>query len=227
MAFVAGAVALLLLWSAAINLVASLRRLYVPANLAAAAGLVGVAAAQGITVAQMGFAPAALPAGLAWGAGAAALIGSALAGALATARVRAALRDQRVAGLGRREVARWALFRVPLGTVILEEVAFRGVLLAAWAHEVGMVAAVVGSSVIFGLWHIVPTAQAARANRPGISPAWMVGAVAAGVVLTGLAGAALCWLRITSGSLLAPALAHTAANSLSLAAAFRAHRGTG
>lgn len=76
----------------------------------------------------------------------------------------------------------------------------------------GARAATVGSSVLFGLWHVLP-ALGSDAGPGG------AGARTAGTVLvTGLAGLGFCWLRVRSGSLLAPALLHWALNGLGLLA---------
>ena len=57
-----------------------------------------------------------------------------------------------------------------------EEVVFRAVLLALLAGVTTTAVAVGGSSVAFGLWHVVPTVEALRAND--LAP--KVPAVAAG-----------------------------------------------
>ena len=45
---------------------------------------------------------------------------------------------------------------MPLGTVLLEEVAFRGVLWGLLAHMDGPRVATLVSHSLFGLWHILP-----------------------------------------------------------------------
>jgi hypothetical protein len=77
-----------------------------------------------------------LKGGIAGSAAAGAAIGAALTLPLfvgATAPATAArLADRRVADLCGRRLAYQVLVRIPLGTALVEEVAFRGVLLAAW-----------------------------------------------------------------------------------------------
>ncbi len=51
------------------------------------------------------------------------------------------------------------LLRIPLGTALLEEVAFRGVLFGVWLETAGARRALIGSSVAFALWHIAPTVE--------------------------------------------------------------------
>jgi uncharacterized protein len=80
------------------------------------------------------------------------------------------------------------------------------------------------SSALFGLWHVLPTISALRANELAGGTAERAAAVAAAVVVTGVAGALLCWLRLRTGSLLAPVLVHVATNSFALVGAFVVQR---
>lgn len=129
--------------------------------------------------------------------------------------------DDRAGRLSRRELAFHTLVRIPLGTVLLEEVAFRGVLYAAIAHQHGAGSAAVGSSVLFGLWHILPSTALTSDNALGRSmlgsgPRARARGVIVAVLVTALAGLALCWLRVRSDSLLPPAALHWAANAFGL-----------
>ncbi|GIE28096.1 hypothetical protein Ait01nite_011410 [Actinoplanes italicus] len=110
---------------------------------------------------------------------------------------------------------------VPLGTVLLEEVAFRGVLMGLVNRHRGAVWASLTSSVLFGLWHILPSLRLNRANDAvgsvlGTGLTGQVLAVAGAVGFTALAGLLLCELRRRSGSLLAAAALHWATNGLGL-----------
>src|SRR4051794_11126881 len=58
-----------------------------------------------------------------------------------------------------------AFIVVPLGTVLLEEVAFRGVLLGLINRHRGAAWASITSSILFGVWHIVPSLHLGQANR--------------------------------------------------------------
>ncbi|MDP9441905.1 MAG: CPBP family intramembrane metalloprotease [Actinomycetota bacterium] len=195
--------------------------LYVPVNLGVAGVLVAVAAANRVSAEELGLARSSVKRGLALGAVAFFVIASVLVvGALVPA-TRRLFADDRVAGFTGWGAAYQALVRIPLGTVVLEEVAFRGVLLALLNRVTTPAAAVASSSMVFGLWHIVPTVEALRTNRvaPGVLP------VAAAVLATAVAGAVFCWLRLRSGSLVAPALAHVATNSVALVIAVWVLRG--
>jgi uncharacterized protein len=114
-----------------------------------------------------------------------------------------------------------AFIVVPLGTVLLEEVAFRGVLLGLVNRHRGAAWASITSSVLFGVWHIVPSLHLGRANRAvgaalGADTTGRVLTVLAAVGFTALAGLLLCELRRRSGSLLAAAALHWATNGLGL-----------
>jgi CAAX protease family protein len=132
---------------------------------------------------------------------------------------REAFRDDRVADLSAGAVAWKALVEVPLGTVLLEEVAFRGVLYAMLTRRYGGRVATAGSSALFGLWHVLPSLGLSRSNAAVASVAGSGGAAAAvGVVVavsvTAVGGVVLCELRRRSGSLLAPMALHWALNGL-------------
>jgi membrane protease YdiL (CAAX protease family) len=128
--------------------------------------------------------------------------------------------DARVAGIGLGLLAYRTLIRIPLGTVVLEELAFRGVLFGAWARVSGAIQAAIGSSVVFGLWHIRPVIELLDVNALAESAVIRIPLVVAAVAITAAGGVLLCALRIRSRSLLAPAFAHAATNSLATVAAF-------
>ncbi len=111
-----------------------------------------------------------------------------------------------------------ALIVVPLGTVLLEEVAFRGVLLGLVRRHRGAALASITSSVLFGLWHILPSLHLGQANQAvgsALGPGRLLTVLAA-VAFTALAGLLLCELRRRSGSLLATAALHWATNGLGI-----------
>src|SRR5439155_2853915 len=115
-----------------------------------------------------------------------------------------------------------ALVRIPLGTVVLEEVAFRGVLYGLLLHPAGVVWATAVSSALFGLWHILPSGDLPDLN-PAAGRAFRrrrLLVVPAAVVVTALAGVVFCEVRRRSGSLLAPAALHWAINAVGYVTAF-------
>lgn len=222
----AAALALFLaLWNNLVNRVPGFQRVYVPVNLALAATLLALAGRWGLDRTALGLGGDALGRGLAVGGALAALVALAYGVALAVPRLRPLLSDARVADLGPPALAYGALVRVPLGTVVWEEVAFRSVLLAAWSAEQPVALAVAASSAVFGLWHVVPTLVLLDAN--GVRDRRTRGTAVAGAVLaTSIAGAGLCALRLLTGSLAAPVLVHTASNSIGLVAGAAAGRRT-
>lgn len=197
--------------------------LYVALNLGVTAGLVALALGSlDLSAEAIGFRGTGLR-----GAAAGAALGLALTAPLFAAaihpRARALVADERVRELSGGEVAYRTLVRIPFGTALLEEVAFRGVLFAAW-RPMGVVQAGVASSVAFGLWHVTPTLDLVQTNRPEAGAAARAGAVVASVALTTVGGMLLTWLRVRSGGLAAPLALHATLNSLATVAAFLAHR---
>ena len=211
----------LILWSLIANLLIG-DTAYTLRNLLLTAGLLIAARRAGIGATALGLARERVSDGLRWGAGAVVAITIVLAGGVAFAEalpfVSSLLADER-AQLGGSALAAAMLVRIPLGTALFEEVAFRGVLLAVFLRCCSPKVAVLASSVVFGLWHIAPTAVSLQLNEIApTSPAGLA-AIVGGVVVTTVAGLAFTWLRWRSGSLLAPLLAHWATNALGLLAA--------
>jgi membrane protease YdiL (CAAX protease family) len=190
---------------------------HVAVGLGLAACLLLIARDQRLAATDLGLARSTWPEGLRWGATAATLVGAAYALAYLIAPARQALPESD-GGLGR--AALWAvLVVIPLGTVLPEELAFRGLLLALLGRRYGVLAGTLLSSGLFGLWHVVASlgggpANAAIAGVVGGDAAGTVARVIATVIFTTLGGVVLCWLRLRSSSLLAPMLAHWTVNAL-------------
>jgi CAAX protease family protein len=189
---------------------------HVAVGLALAACLVAIARACGLTAADLGLAWSTWRAGLRWGAAAAASVVAVYALASLIEPVRAVLPE---AGGDLGHTALTVLVVIPLGTVLPEELAFRGLLLSLLGRRWSVPAATLLSSGLFGLWHVLPSlgggaANAAIASAVGGDAAGMGIRVVATVCFTSLAGVVLCWLRLRSGSLLAPMLAHWTVNAL-------------
>jgi CAAX protease family protein len=135
--------------------------------------------------------------------------------------------DRRTAHLAGGELALRMFVDVPLGTVLLEEYGFRGVLYGLLRRFRGTPAATVLSSLLFGLWHILPSLHLA-AQKPALTSATghpPGGAVLTGTVLfTAASGVLFCELRRRSDSLLAPMGLHWATNALGYLTAFTLSR---
>lgn len=218
--FVVALGAALVTYSSAAQLIPEFNALYVPLSLAATALLAFVAWKVGLGAADLGLQRATLRSGLSWGLRAAAVVAVALAVGVAVPVLHPLFEDERVEGIGWGLLAYRALIRIPLGTALFEEFAFRGVLFGAWAKIAGPLRAAAGSSLVFGVWHVRPAIELLDANGLAVSTAARVSVVAAAVVATAIAGYLFCLLRIRSGSLLAPFIAHTVINSLAIVAAF-------
>jgi membrane protease YdiL (CAAX protease family) len=185
------------------------RRRYEVINGCAAGAALAAAGASGLTPADLGLGRGA------WRPGRPAVL---LATATATGWVAAAvvpaarplLADKRITSLDGRAVAYGVTVRIPVGTVLWEEIAFRGVLQAALCRIMPERAAIATTVAVFGLWHIRPTAEALRAN--GLASERAAAGVTAGVAVTAAGGLVFSWLRARSGSLAAPMLLHLATN---------------
>lgn len=197
---------------------------YVPGNLTLAALLLGSARAAGLSWEELGLARRHVPAGWRWGAALLALVAAGYVLVLSVPALRPLLTDARVAGVDGGELAYRVLLGIPLGTVVLEELAFRGVLLAGLARMTSPRAAVAVSAAVFGVWHVRPTLSALALNDVVDGPVLTGLAVLLGCLGTAAAGVVLAWLRLRTGSLLAPALVHVATNSLGALAAAAALR---
>jgi membrane protease YdiL (CAAX protease family) len=195
--------------------------LYVPVNLATAALLAIVSCSAGLSAGELGLSRAGAPRGVVVGLAVAGVVVAGIAVGAAMPLTRTWFEDQRMADVDTAvELAYQALVRIPLGTVVLEEFAFRGVLLGLLARMGPMKTAVAVSSLLFGLWHIRPTVGTLATNDLAESAWPQVGAVTAAVVLTTVGGILFCALRLASRSLVAPLIVHTAINSAAVVAAY-------
>ncbi len=77
------------------------------------------------------------------------------------------LEDDSIGSLSAGKLAFQALVEVPFGTVLLEEIAFRAVLFSMLARRCGVVWAIVISSLMFGIWHVLPSIGTRAQSRLG------------------------------------------------------------
>lgn len=100
---------------------------------------------------------------------------------------------------------------LPVGTVVPEEVAFRGTLVGLLRAR-GARVALLGSAAAFALWHAAVAVVTVNATTIAPSP-WLVPAIAGalGVVFAG--GLVLAWLRLRTGTLASTISAHWAFNA--------------
>ncbi|GAA0460454.1 hypothetical protein Ade02nite_14740 [Paractinoplanes deccanensis] len=183
-----------------------------------ALGLVLLARRVGLTWHDLGLSRRTLLPGLKYAVGAVLAVAAVYAIGAALPLTRSAFLDARY-HLHPGAALLTAFIVVPLGTVLLEEVAFRGVLLGLMSRHRGAVLASITSSVLFGFWHILPSLRLNEANQAvraavGASLTGQVLAVLGAIAFTAVAGLLLCELRRRSGSLLAAAALHWATNGL-------------
>ena len=190
----------------------------------AAGLLLLVGRSAGLSWDELGLGREALARGLWWGAVTAGLIAAIYAVGVAVPASRRLFRDTRYR-IGPGSALYVAFVTIPLGTVVFEEVAFRSVLWGLLEVGHGAVAATVSSSLVFGLWHVLPALDLARTNTalsgPGGARSRVLRTVLGTVVFTSLAGLVFALLRWHTGSLLAPVVLHWAANGFGVLAAAR------
>ena len=183
--------------------------------------LAGLAWWGGLTAAELGLARTTWLSGLRWGVASAAAVVVGYALALAVPAVRESLTQDADPSTSRALVT--AFLVIPLATVIPEELAFRGLLWGLLRRQHGTTTATLVSSLLFGLWHVLPALGGGPANDALID---VVGDGALGTTLrvlgtvafTAAAGVLFCELRRRSDSLLAPVLLHGAVNGVGVLA---------
>ncbi|MCK1796262.1 CPBP family intramembrane metalloprotease [Streptomyces sp. XM4193] len=207
---------------------------HVPVSLASTGLLLLTARGAGLSAAELGLGRARLGHGLRCGATAAAGVGALYAAGALLPATRPLFADgraeERLPGL-----LRQMLLEVPLGTVLLEEVGFRCVLPALLRRSCGPRLGEAVPVALFGLWHVLPSAALAASNpalaaastgnrAPGGDGVSRTAAASGSVAVTAAGGAVFAALRRHTGSALAPALLHTAFNSLGYLAAWSVNR---
>ena len=191
----------------------------------AAGLLLAVGRGAGLSWSELGLGRQELARGVVVGAVAVAAVAAVYAVAVAIPFTRGAFRDTRYR-IGPRAALYMSLVAITLGTVLFEEVAFRGVLWGLLARDFGALAATTVSSCLFGLWHVLPATDLARTHtsvqgRTAAGRRRDVVTVLATIAFTTLAGIVFAELRWRSGSLVAPIGLHWATNGLGVLAAAR------
>ncbi len=195
-------------------------QIFIPLNLAVAVLLVLWARSLGFSWQALGLSLNRISAAFRWGLGVGVAIPAPLFIAMALPEPIGSLADARdFSEVSPATLAYQTLLRIPLGTALFEEVAFRGVLFGVLAQEAGVRRAAVWSSVAFGLWHVTPTIELMRLIEWLSAPYVMAFAVLGGVAATSVGGLFFVWLRLRSGSVYGPILTHWSINSLSAFAA--------
>ena len=182
-------------------------------------GLLAIGVLDGNSWTDMGLGWGYIIPGLIWGVGSVVVVTVGYLLAAAFRKGRDAMHDERVASLSGPRLMFQALVEVPFGTVLFEEIAFRAVLFSMLARRFGVVPAIIISSILFGLWHILPSIgtheqSAALGSVVGEGRRGNILAVALSVLTTSVAGVVFAGVRLVSGSVLAPMGLHWATNGM-------------
>ena len=195
----------------------------------AAVVLLALGRFSGLSWAQLGLGRDRLRAGALWGGAVILVVALAYLVGVSLPATRVAFLDSRY-HLGVPAALRTAFLVIPLGTVLLEEVAFRSVLWGMLSRHMSTWRVLLVSSSLFGLWHVFPAlsfASGSRAFRDLLPQAGVVTtlvAVVGTVAFTSLGGVVAGELRRRSGSVIASAGMHWATNALGVLCAVVAWR---
>jgi uncharacterized protein len=194
-------------------------------RLGAAMAMLGIARTAGVSWAELGLGRDDLGSGVRSGAAAAACAAGTVLAGVVVPGTRSLFLDERAA-VGHHCSLAVRLASITLAAVPAEELTYRSALLGLWLGT-GRRRAVAWSSVLFGLSHVSPTlstmSQTAVGRHLAERPLRQAAFVGGNVAVTGLAGAVFVWLRLRSGSVLAPMLAHAVLNDAALVAARVVH----
>jgi membrane protease YdiL (CAAX protease family) len=180
------------------------------------AGLLAWARVEGLTWSQLGLGRDRLAAGCRWALGAIAVVAGVYVIGILLPPTRPAFQDVRY-DLPLGEALHTALVVIPLGTVAMEEIAFRSVLWGMLARHLREWQVLVATSTLFGFWHVIPALRVGGTNRgvaDAVGGAGSAAVVVGTVLLTTIGGLVFGEMRRRSGSVLASAGAHWATNAL-------------
>lgn len=209
----AACIALLSVWDLVVR-PALPTELHPAGGLVVAACMVALSLWAGLDADGLGLSPRRLGDGLRYGGVAFGAVTAVLVLGLAIPATRDSFHSSR-ADITAGQLVLQAFVTIPLGTVVVEELAFRGAVLGLFRQAMPTMQAVIACSVLFGLWHIPSVLRAASGSDGEV-----LAAAAGTFVATFAAGVLFCWLRIRSGSLLAPVMAHVATNTVALVVAW-------
>ena len=192
------------------------------------AALLGIARAAGVSWAELGLGRGELRSGLRTGVVAGGCAVLVVFAGVALPATRGFFADERATRAAAGGGLALEVARITFAAVPPEELTYRSALLGLRLGNGSRAGAVAWSSVLFGLSHIQPTlatmSQTAAGQHLAHRPLRQAAFVAGNVAATGAAGAVFAWLRLRSGSVLAPLLAHAALNDSALIAGRLAHR---
>ncbi len=198
---------------------------YLPWNLFVAASLIVVAHRSGFDFTGVGLAFRRWHRPVGVGLLLVACTGFVLALGLVLPMTKTAFLDARVSEIGLGGMLYQVLIRIPLGTVLLEEIAFRGVLPTLFGGNPAQVwrwKPILASSALFGAWHILPSSALTNGNSAVHEMLGGSGVLVAllAVASTMLVGVLLSLACYVGHGLKASMLVHWATNSLGFVAAW-------
>jgi membrane protease YdiL (CAAX protease family) len=180
------------------------------------AALLAWARLDGLSWSQLGLGRDRLRSGARWALGAVAVVAGVYVVGVLLPLTRPGFQDVRY-HLPLPGALRTAFVVIPLGTVALEEIAFRSVLWGMLSRHMGQRGVLATTSALFGFWHVIPALHVGGTNRgvaDAVGGAGDVAVVAGTVALTAVGGLVFGEMRRRSGSVLASAGAHWATNAL-------------
>lgn len=183
-------------------------------NVGGVAAMVTVARLLGLTWHDLGIGRGTWGAGLRWGGAAIAVAVLGYGAVLVVAPH--LLENPQLAGASPGALLLRGLVLIPLGTVLAEELAFRGVLQGHTVRSLSARVALSVTAVAFGLWHLTVAMGPSAVPLP---PTLQWTSALAVIAVTVVGGLALGWLRHRTGSVLAPIGLHLGTNAVGLVAA--------
>jgi len=198
------------------------------ARLTAATAVLALARGSGVSWAGLGLCRAELGSGVRTGLAGGACAVAGVCAAAALPATRGFFLDERSAAAAVPGQFSAELARITFAAIPAEELTYRSALLGLMLEDGSRLGSAAWSSALFGLSHISPTLSTMRqtAVQHHLAGNWPRTAafVTGNVAVTGIAGAAFAWLRLRSGSVVAPLLAHAALNDAALVAGRAVHR---
>ncbi len=192
---------------------------HIPFNLGILGVAILIARRAGTTWTSMGLRPDRVRRGLVVGGVVMVVIAIGIAVGIAIPATREVFRDDRVIEHSVWWALAQAFIRIPIATALYEEVLFRGIVFGMLVRRNRPLVAAIWTSLLFGVWHILPTFDTIETNPAGDLFSGAIGlalAIVGAVGGTMLAGLGFLWLRLFANSTVAPVIAHIGTNSLAM-----------
>lgn len=158
----------------------------------------------------IGLGPIGMVPAMAWGLATVLLVSAIGTFMMSRPDLRTQLADPRLAELSPAKAFLQIFVRIPVFTALIEEAFFRGVLHAALMAILPIESAIWIGAGLFGIWHVGPGLDQARANNKSKQAGALHTLVT--VAVTTIAGAFLIWLRVETGSIWASVAVHAGMN---------------